>query len=294
MKLARKDADHFFKLYLSLLAYINRKFNKVEGLTSPDDFISVTRDQQFEIKEALYQHPELISSYISENPDRFSADELDIVSGWVNFVQGKFLIFHYLKNYTIFLDTGKPPIAYGVLALYDDFQSMIRYPLPVMVEAVLLPFCGGIITDGLISLFRITFGGSLRQDFHEAYQEARSRFGIITTLPFTAKSLEQSDEEKLKLYLKNEHNRELYWNEIVYLSGKSPELLRLFHQEMGRINARAYSKRLRDIGIDQGWFAIIEGIIVAGGTTRNEVERVVRDLVPEGKRAFVYIYQFKN
>ena len=64
-----------------------------------------------------------------------------------------------------------------------------------------------------------------------------------------APEAEQSDEEQLKFYLRNERNREMYWDEVVTLVHKSRSLETLYHQEMGKVHARAYSKQLRDIGL---------------------------------------------
>ena len=71
-------------------------------------------------------------------------------------------------------------------------------------------------------------------------------------------------------------------------------LLTLYHQEMGKIHARAYGKQLRGIGLSKAWFAILEGIIIASGATKNEVEQVLQHILPTEKRKFVYIFQLKG
>jgi hypothetical protein len=50
--------------------------------------------------------------------------------------------------------------------------------------------------------------------------------------------------------------------------------LPIYSEEMGRVQARKYRKKLKDIGINEGWFAIIEGIIIAGGQDQKEVEKI--------------------
>lgn len=163
-----------------------------------------------------------------------------------------------------------------------------------MVESVLLPFNDKIIYDSIFSPYRMTFGGGIRRSFNDAYQEAKSKFGIITSLPFSIKKVEQSDAAKLRFYLKSKHNREMYWEEIAELINKDPILLTLYHQEMGKIHARTYGKRLRDIGLSNAWFAIIEGITIASGVTKDEVERILQYILPTEKRKFVYIFRLKE
>ena len=37
--------------------------------------------------------------------------------------------------------------------------------------------------DGLFTVYRISFGPGIRQEFNEKYQEAKARLGIVTSLP---------------------------------------------------------------------------------------------------------------
>jgi len=289
MRLPEEDTKLFYKLYNPLVVYANRRSGVLEGIDSTEDLGWLSTDEIRKVREALYGHPELIDLFVAENPEGFSAEELEILSGWKNFVSGRFLIFRYLKNYTIFLSMEKPPRAYGVLALNDTFEEIVGPYLPVMVEAVLLPFRDKITYDGVFFSYRITFGGGMRSDFDDLYQEAKSRCGIITSLPFAER--EQSDADRLRLYLKSEHSREMHREEIEELISRSPELLTLYHQEMGRIYARRYRKELRGIGLDRGWFAVLEGTIIASGATKSEVERILKKILPAGKRDFVYTFQ---
>lgn len=294
MKLSKEEVELFYKLYHSLLAYVNRKFDIVKGINSPRDFKGCPVEEINKVRDGLYKHPELIDSFVVENPLNLSSDELKIISSWKNFVRGRFLIFRYLKNYTIFLEPAKPPKAYGVLALTFTFEEMVGPYLPIMVEAVLLPFSDKIIYDSILIPYRITFGRGICHSFNDAYQEAKSRFGIITSLPFLPEKVEQSDADKLRFYLRSQHNREMYREEIEGLINKNPNLLTLYHQEMGKIHARTYSKRLREIGLTKGWFAILEGITIASGARKDEVEEVLQRLLPPEKQKFVYIFQLRQ
>lgn len=125
MKLSKVDVDLFYKLYLALLIYVNKRHNLVQGLASPDDFGKFRAEQMKKLRDDLYKHTELIDSFVTENPWKFSAAELDMVSSWRNFVRGKFVILRYLKDYAIFLDPDEPPKAYGVLALQIAFEELV-------------------------------------------------------------------------------------------------------------------------------------------------------------------------
>ena len=118
--------------------------------------------------------------------------------------------------------------------------------------------------------------------------------GIITSLPFSGEKIEQSDADKLRFYLRSERNRDTYSDEIWRLIKKDKELLTLYHQEMGKIHSRTIGKRLHEIGLTNGCFAILEGMTIAGGATRDVVEQILQNIVSPEKRKFVYIFQLKR
>lgn len=72
---------------------------------------------------------------------------------------------------------------------------------------------------------------------------------------------------------------------------EKPALRLLYHQEMGRIHARYYRKRFSEVGISQGWFAVLEGLIVASGGSKEEAEQAAKRIVPSEKRSWVHYFQ---
>jgi len=55
---------------------------------------------------------------------------------------------------------------------------MFESNLPLMVEAVLLPFKNRIIYDSIIPHYTVSFGGGMRRSFNDAYQESKFRYGL--------------------------------------------------------------------------------------------------------------------
>ena len=60
------------------------------------------------------------------------------------------------------------------------------------------------------------------------------------------------------------------------------------------MHARTYSPHLRTMGLNGVWFAMLEGIPIASGTTRQEVEQAVKRIVPQHKLPFIYTFQVKG
>ena len=59
---------------------------------------------------------------------------------------------------------------------------------------------------------------------------------------------------------------------------------------MGKVHARTYGPRLRAMGLSGVWFAILDGLTIASGRTRQEVEEAAQRLVPQHTLPFVYIF----
>jgi hypothetical protein len=175
----------FYELYAALLSYVNKRLNVVtEQFSDSREYMATPPEARAAIRDALYEHRELIDQFVAENPSHLPADRLEIVGSWKNAVVGKFFVLRYLSKYTVFLgsSTGSPKKAYGVLGLADPLEAIIGSDIPKLVATALLPFKGRIIYDGLVSAYSITFGGGIKKSLNEEYREAKEAFGIIASL----------------------------------------------------------------------------------------------------------------
>jgi len=290
MKLPAQDVALFYKLYTSLLVHTNQRLKLAPGAGTPDEIMNLPLEERAKIRNALWKDISLIEAFINENPSGLSEEELGIVESWKHLIGGSFMLMSFLKKYAVFYSQDHQ-IALGVLALADDFATLVGANLPVYVKTVLLPFKGNIIYDGLISSYNVMFGRGATANIKDAYQQAKAKHGIVTSLPFSVGSKEESDEDLLRFYLKSQQNRERYWDELWSLIKRKPALRLLYHQEMGKIHARTYKKRLRESGIEKGWFAVLDANIVASGMTEAEARRIMKEIVPSDRRAQAYIFQ---
>lgn len=289
MKLSQKDVALFYKLNPPLLFHVNQKMGVIRDTSTLGEFMKLPLEEKVEVRDALYENIELLDSFVKENPAGLSPEELEIVSSWRDFVRGTFYVFRYLKSHTIFLNSESPPKAYGVLGITDAFDEIFDGVAPIMVETTLLPFKGRIIYDGFMQAYPLLFGGGISRSMNESYREAKARFGVITSLPFSGE--ERSDAEKLKALLRTESSREIHWEEIESLISKSDDLLIMYHQEMGKVHARSYRKRLKELELSGLWFGILDGIVIVSGATKPKIERTLEEILPKKKRDLVYIFQ---
>ena len=66
---------------------------------------------------------------------------------------------------------------YMVKGLFSTWAEMLGES-PVLLDAVLIPFRGSIISDGLVVPYRIYFGKGAIQDFKEVYMNAKRNHTI--------------------------------------------------------------------------------------------------------------------
>lgn len=182
MKLSEQDANLFYQLMWALQFYVNQKLQVLPAVKVLEDYAqNIELKDKAKVRNALYEHPDLIDAFLTENPQGFSDDQLEIVAQWKKFIKGKFYIERMLKRYTIFI--GDNDAVYGVLGLQSDFDEIFySSQLPLLVEAVLLPFRDVIIYDGLLQGYNIFFGSGISGDLKETYLRAKQRGEIIESL----------------------------------------------------------------------------------------------------------------
>ncbi|WP_373498390.1 hypothetical protein [Desulfococcus sp.] len=180
MKLFEQDANLFFELMWALQYFVNQKFKILPNIKSVDAYVECSPEEKAEVRNALYADIKLIDAFVQQNPQHFSVENLSLVSGWKNFIPGDFQIERFLKQYAVFIKGGD---VFGVVGLYQGFDELVhRSHLPLHVQAVLLPFKGKIIYDGMFQTYNIHFGGGIKRRLKETYMTAKQNNRIIENL----------------------------------------------------------------------------------------------------------------
>lgn len=176
--------DLFFRLHRSLMFFVNQKLRVIdEKAATPEKYSGLPPEKRIKVHEAFLEHTDLVNAFAVENPFHLGEDELEIVQSWKHLVSGTFYAYRQLKSYMVFLSTTEPVVAYGVVALFQPFETVIGPYLPRMVKTTLLPFKGQIVYDGVAMSYNITFGPGIRRRLDQEYKEAKEGTGIVTTLP---------------------------------------------------------------------------------------------------------------
>ena len=163
----------------------------------------------------------------------------------------------------------------------------------MMVNATLLPFKDKIVYDGILQFYSIYFGSGIRGSIKTDYNEAKTKYGIVTSLPFNKKSIDRKfgDKEQLILYMKTAASRERHWYEIEELLDKDPKLWATYNYEWGRINTRSKKKTLKELGIKNYYFGIYRDVIIASGKTKQDVEKQAKKLLKKENQESIFYFK---
>ena len=181
MLLPPEEASLFISLYSSLIGFAADRLGGIAGIVDVETFLHASNEARAKARDKLLSNITLIDDFVHINPYQFPERELSNLLKLQHYISGQFFIERDLKNYTIFLKDDDPPKAYGVLGLTEEINEMLPYPLPVFVSAVLLPWKGQIICDGLILTYNVILGGGIKRNLKDTYRQVKE-LGIITSL----------------------------------------------------------------------------------------------------------------
>lgn len=285
-KLSKEDAVLLHKLMNALLFYTNKKLNIIKNVISKEEFFRRDIAETVPLRGKIYSSPDAIAEFVKDNPEQLDDDELRIISSWKNKKNGEFFIAKYTPEYAVFYDSeGKK--AYGVAGITDSFEEMFRGHTPIMVKITLLPFKGKITYDGIFMPYPISFGSGMRKSLKLEVDEAIQKYGVLTSFDSAHAEKETSDDDLLRFYMRSEESRERYWKEIGRLRKKSEGLEAIYRQAEGAVFARDIKKRIKSNGV-KGFFAILEGTVVASGSTEKELQENVKKIVPANRLSWIY------
>lgn len=182
MMLSSTDSQRFYQIWWPLLNYVNTQHQVVNNFPIDPSMGGMKIKDSLKIRNVLWNSPDLLDKFISSNPAGLQEADLALAASWKHRFSSKFVILRHLKKHSVFLSYEEQAMAFGVIGILCPIQDVVGHYLPVMVEAVLLPFEGKIIYDGIIAPYQVSFGTGLRNRFNHAYRTASELNGVKTSL----------------------------------------------------------------------------------------------------------------
>ena len=193
MKLSEEDAEQFYRLWFSLLSFANERRKLVEGWPDSPQLGNIDPNSAIKIRDAIWADTSLLSLYCESNPSGFSEEDLEIVAAWKHRVAGSFFAIKQTRKYALFLDTSERTL-YGVTGLISSLEEMIPY-FPFLLDAVLIPFKGKIVIDGLFRSSNIMIGSNMRRSMALQVKDIEDSQGVHLMLPPDPLFLRQAVEK---------------------------------------------------------------------------------------------------
>ncbi len=232
-----------------------------------------------------YGDAELIETFLSSEAGRaLSEKQQRRVRNFGTIRKGRFYLVKQYKKYAVLMDDYK---LYGVVSSGDFPESPLHGDLPVLVDALLLPFGNKIVVADITPAERREMAPS-RSDIEYEFKQIKDVRGITETLdPLTedkqVSPAAQRAEKEMRQYLKTAATRDQHAADIEKILSKFPELHDVYMQMHSKLNARAIKKDLKANGIRERHFAVYNNSVVAVAPSRGELLDQLSDLSFDGK-----------
>ena len=185
MRWSAKDRELFLKLYFAVLAEAAKKYQLCESPMHPSEVMELSTDDKLNLRDLVADDPEVIEALLKANPYDFNERELAILKDWQDAVFGQFFVLKHRRNYSVLLSSENSSRPYAVHYLTGSLKELFPNG-PDMIETLLLPFKGVIVSDGLFLHFSINCTSALKVALKNGLKKARNEFGIIDHLSESA------------------------------------------------------------------------------------------------------------
>lgn len=175
MVLTDEEAEQFYDLWISLLDFVNQKYELIKelyGMTSPK---GLPLKSVALISSKLWEDKDIIDEFVLSGFKKMDKEETAIVSSWKRAIHGKFIVDRHLKKGSVLISVDNNEV-YVVKGIYSSWREMLEsYPMPQIVEATLMPFRDVIIHDGIVAPYGVCLGRNMSEQSKLIYLEAKSK-----------------------------------------------------------------------------------------------------------------------
>ena len=175
--LDQKDTRLFYKLYFSVLDYVNALEQIIPNKKiDPNNYIEP--DELVNLIEVFWKAKDrFIDGYVQKNPLNLTYRNLNIIKDFKYGMRKNFLLAVYEKNYTVLNDEG---INYMVKGLNENLDKFIpAEKTPMLIQTAIMPFNGMIIYDGFISTADMQLSQELVSKAFEDYSYGQKIYSLL-------------------------------------------------------------------------------------------------------------------
>ena len=141
-----KDARLFYSTMNALLVYANERLHVIrpERVHERPDTPLMLYTHGGQVAEELWKNRRIVEDFVSDNPAGLSDEQLECASQWRHALRDMFTVVDANADRAIFMNRDR---LFVVGASQDPADSHVHH-IPSLMLLTLLPFKGGIVTDG--------------------------------------------------------------------------------------------------------------------------------------------------
>ena len=140
------DARLFYSTMNALLVYANERLHVVapQRLRERPENPDMLYENGAQVAEALWRHRALIEDFVRDNPLGLSRRQLETARPWRGALRDMFTVVDANEDCAIYMNQDR---LFVVGAMQDPADAHVHH-IPSLMLLTLLPFKGGIVTDG--------------------------------------------------------------------------------------------------------------------------------------------------
>lgn len=182
MTLSSEDSLLFYRLWFQLLDYTNRKYKISPKIKSFPIGGHLDPAEVHKVANAIWDDGSIIDAFIADCSEKLENAHIEIIRGWKRRIHDRFILERHLQNGSIFISTTDQQV-YQVKGLQSSWPEMLHNaPLPLILDATVIPFKDVLITDGLIVPYQIYIGHNMAEELKDIYRAAKKNGAIHRTI----------------------------------------------------------------------------------------------------------------
>ncbi|MDR1677755.1 MAG: SEC-C domain-containing protein [Deltaproteobacteria bacterium] len=181
-QLSPSDCKLFYETWYGLLSFINDKMKIIRKKIYPVYPNQVTDEEMIPIRFQLWDRPRLMDEYLAVA--KIPPEKIKLIKSWrSHFKHEQYILLEYLPDCAVMVYGQKGQLTkYAVKGLSRPISDTIQQELPLLVDAVLLPFKNTIIYDGFFAILPVSYDdGNLYKKVKRLHLELK-QFELTTRL----------------------------------------------------------------------------------------------------------------
>lgn len=158
--LSGNQANVFYKIYMSVLDFINQKYRVCPYLYRITQQ-GINPEDVSKIRKVFLEHVDDIDEFVNAKKYHLFSEEKEIARSFKQAYMTNFIIVKHEKDYTIIADENH---LYAIKAARSNLDQILgNIQIPCFAELLLLPFKEDIVIDGVVMSMPISPGPEIRK-----------------------------------------------------------------------------------------------------------------------------------